>query len=195
MKLNELTIPDLSKSSLSNITSKALTIRYNDGDSHIELDSAHINLKKGFMELTFSVNSTFGNTSYIAATDVPHDKDGVYSVVLRFYGITNYIKKDFGSLPLSQMQKALEQVIQNCDVKFYSDDPSYFYQAAWEDGEKANIAIYKFPGEKGDGTWHDRHAQSGGLQNSYVHLTKHMGQIISQIKHWIPEICKNVEIQ
>ena len=92
------------------------------------------------------------------------------------------------------MSKIIADVIKNCDVKFYLDDPSYFYQASWEDGEKADIAIYKFPGKKGNDEWHDKHEQAGGLKNPYIHLTKHMGQIISQINHWIPEICKKAEI-
>ena len=106
--------------------------------------------------------------------------------------VKKYFKKHLKDTPYSEEANLLKFIFHNCDVKFYSDDPSWYFQGGFEDGAKAGISIYKFPGEPGDGTWHNRHVQSGGLYNSNIHLTKHMAQIVEQIDAFIPIICKSM---
>lgn len=97
----------------------------------------------------------------------------------------------------SQLEKALRDAIHNCDVKFYSDDPSFYWQGVFEDLDKKNMSIYKFPGPNngnGNGVWRDRHALSGGLQDPYIRLTKHLAQVVNEIDSYIKEIAQNLYI-
>jgi hypothetical protein len=192
MRLEEYSLDALKQGSISGITANALTDRFKNGDSHIEVSQATYNRWKDFIEVIFQVDSTYGSTDFIASEDIPQGKNGTYSVVLRFYKVKKYFKKHLKDTPYSEEANLLKFIFHNCDVKFYSDDPSWYFQGGFEDGAKAGISIYKFPGEPGDGTWHNRHAQSGGLYNSNIHLTKHMAQIVEQIDAFIPIICKSM---
>lgn len=192
----EKTISDLYKSGslVSGLTQKALTKRINSGNSGIELDSVTINIKKKFMELVFYVESTTGNTEFIAATDLKQPKDGYYTVAVRFYDIDKYITKNYTSLPVGTQSQLLQQVFNFCDVKFYSDDLSYYYQGIWEDNEREDLAIYKFPGPAGSGVWHNRHAVSGGTSDTNSRLTKHIAQVVQELNSMIPEIIKKQKV-
>ena len=192
----EKTISDLYKSGslVSGLTQKALTKRINSGNSGIELDSVTINIKKKFMELIFYVESTTGNTEFIAATDLKQSKDGYYTVAVRFYDIDKYITKNYTSLPVGTQSQLLQQVFNFCDVKFYSDDLSYYYQGIWEDNEREDLAIYKFPGPAGSGVWHNRHAMSGGTSDTNSRLTKHIAQVVQELNSMIPEIIKKQKV-
>src|SRR5574344_902846 len=190
----EMSLDSMKVGTASGITQKALTDRFKNGDSHIELFSAICNIQKDFLEIIFQGNLTYGTTDYIAASDVQHDVNGAYSVVLRSYQVSKFLKQDFYKLTYSQEMPLIKQVIHNCDVKFYSDDPSYYFQGSWEDGEKAGIAIYKYTGEPGKNIWHDKMVNSGGLQNPNIHLTKHIAQIVEQIDSYLPKICQNLKI-
>jgi hypothetical protein len=192
----EKTISDLYKSGslVSGLTQKALTKRINSGNSGIELDSVTINIKKKFMELIFYVESTTGNTEFIAATDLKQPKDGYYTVAVRFYDIDKYITKNYTSLPVGTQSQLLQQVFNFCDVKFYSDDLSYYYQGIWEDNEREDLAIYKFPGPAGSGAWHNRHAMSGGTSDTNSRLTKHIAQVVQELNSMIPEIIKKQKV-
>ena len=194
--ISEKTISDLYKSGslVSGITQKALTKRLNSGDSRIELHSATVNIKKKFIELIFYVASTSGNTECIAATDLPQPKNGYYTVVVRFYDTDKYITKNYQSLPVGTQSQLLQQVFNFCDVRFYSDDLSYYYQGIWEDNEKEDLAIYKFPGESGNGIWHSRHAASGGTSDTNSRLTKHIAQVVQELTSMIPEIIKKQKV-
>lgn len=192
--LNEKNLKDLKSGSTSNLTQKYIDSRFANGRTKIFLKSATINSKKGFMELIFNAASTYGATDYIAATNLQQAADGYYTLAIRFYNIGQYITKDFMSLPSGTKQQAIKQVINNCELKLYSDDPSYYYQGCWEDSEKEGLAIYKFPGEAGKNIWHDRHAKSGGLTNSNIHLTKHLSQLIDNIDRYVSDIARKCKL-
>jgi hypothetical protein len=93
-----------------------------------------------------------------------------------------------------QLEQALKKVIHSCDVKFYSDDPSFDWQGCWEGLAKHDLSIYKFTGEKGKGIWDEKHAASGGLQNQEIHLTKHLSQVVNEIDSYIKQIAQNLYI-
>ena len=194
--ISEKTISDLYKagSLVSGITQKALAKRLNSGNSDIELESATINIKKKFIELIFYVASTSGDSAFIAATNLKQPKNGYYTVAVRFYDTDKYITGNYQSLPVGTQSQLLQQVFNFCDVRFYSDDPSYYYQGIWEDNEKENLAIYKFPGEAGSGVWHARHAQSGGTSDVNSRLTKHIAQVVQELDSMIPEIIKKQKV-
>ena len=178
----EKTISDLYKSGslVSGITQKALATRLNSGNSNIRLDSATIDLQNNFLELIFYATSTSGDTEY--------------TIVIHFYDIDKYITKNYSSLPIGTQSQLLQQVFNFCDVKFHSDDPSYFYQGIWEDNEDEDLAIYKFPGPAGNSIWHTRHALSGGTTNTSSRLTKHIAQVVQELNSFIPEIIRKQKV-
>lgn len=191
-KFLEATLDSLKQGGISGETQKALDKRYSEGDSKIALGQAKYFTKKNFLELVFFANSSYGATDYIAAAKLPTAPNGCYTLVLRFYNVA----KDLGinkNIAYSQLERSLKNCIHTCDIKFYSDDDSFYYQGAWEAADKAKLAIYKFPGPAGDGKWNALHQSSGGLSNPPVHLTKHLAQLVDEIDDYIPEIAKNLQ--
>lgn len=188
----EATIDSLRGNSVSGITQRSLDQRYQN-DFNIDLAQASYHRKEDFLELIFFANSTYGDTGFISATSLPQGKNGQYTLCLRFYKVNNYLK-DEKSMGYSQLEKAIKDCIHNCDVKFYSDDPSFYWQGTFEDLDKEGLSIYKFPGEKGSGYWRDKHAASGGLQNPNIRLTKHLAQVVDEIDSYITEIAQNLYV-
>ena len=188
----EATIDSLTTSAVSGLTQKHLDKRY-ENDFNIDLAQAAYYRKEDFLELIFFADSTFGNTSFIAATNLPQGKNGQYTLCLRFYKVGTYLK-DEKKMGYSQLEQALKKAIHNCDVKFYSDDPSYYWQGAWEGLDKNGMSIYKFTGEKGNGVWDEKHNLSGGITNPQVHLTKHLAQVVNEIDTYIRQIAQNLRI-
>lgn len=187
----ETTIDFLKGTAVSGITSNALDKRY-EFDSKIDLAQAAYYKKQDFLELIFFANSTYGNTSFVAATDVPQGKNGQYTLCLRFYKVEQYLQNE-EHMSYTQLEDALKKAVHNCDVKMYSDDPSWFYQGGWESCDEEGLSIYKFPGPKGTGEWQGRHQASGGLTGK-AHITKHLAQVINFIDSYVRDISKNLVI-
>lgn len=191
-KFLESTIDSLIGSSVSGLTQHHLDQRYQN-DFNIDLGQASYNRREDYLELIFFANSTYGDTGFIASTNLPQGKNGQYTLCLRFYQVGQFLK-DEKNMSYSQLEKALLECIHRCDVKFYSDDPSFYWQGCWEGLDKNNLSIYKFTGEKGDGIWHAKHAASGGLGNPEIHLTKHLAQIVTEIDSYVKQIAQNLYI-
>lgn len=191
-KFLESTIDSLIGSSVSGLTQHHLDQRYQN-DFNIDLGQASYNRREDYLELIFFANSTYGDTGFIAATSLPQGKNGQYTLCLRFYKVGQFLK-DEKNMSYSQLEKALRDCIHNCDVKFYSDDPSFYWQGVFEDLDKEGLSIYKFPGEKGSGYWRNIHAASGGLQNPNIRLTKHLAQVVNEIDSYIKEISQKLYI-
>lgn len=189
----EATIDSLKTSAVSGLTQHHLDKRYQN-DFNIDLGQASYHRRDDFLELIFFANSTFGDTGYIASTNLPQGKNGQYTLCLRFYKVGRFLK-DESKMGYSQLEQALRDCIHKCDVKFYSDDPSFYWQGIFEDLDERGMSIYKFPGpSKGNGVWRDRHAASGGLQDPYIRLTKHLAQVINEIDSYIKTIAQNLYI-
>ena len=187
----EATIDSLKNTVVSGLTQYNLDIRYQN-DFYIDLGEATYNSKENYLELIFFANSTFGDTSFIAATNLPQGKNGQYTLCLRFYDVNSFLKNE-KNMGYSELEKALYSVIHSCDVKFYSDDPSWYFQGGWEACDKENLSIYKFPGPPGKNIWTNRHKSSGGLSGD-AHLSKHLVQVVYEIDNFIKKIAQNLYI-
>lgn len=188
----ETTVDYLRSTAVSEITSSALDKRY-EFDSEIDLAQAAYDKSQDFLELIFFANSTYGDTGFVAATDIPQGKDNQYTLCLRFYKVKDYLGNE-AKMGYSELEAAIKKVIHTCDVKMYSDDPSWYFQGAWESCDKEGLSIYKFPGPKGTGEWDARHKASGGLTGD-AHITKHLAQVITYIDTYIRDIAKNLIIR
>lgn len=188
----ETTIDTLAATGISNLTKNSLDKRYQN-DFNIDLAQAAYYTKQDFLEMIFFANSTYGDSGFIAATDLPQGKNGQYTLCIRWYDVGKYLKNE-KNMGYSQLESALKQTVHNCDAKFYSDDPSFYWQGVWEGLDKNGMAIYKFTGEKGQGVWDEKHNLSGGISNSEVHLTKHLAQVVNEIDSFIRPAAQNLQI-
>lgn len=193
IKFFEASLDFFTKGATSNLTQKWLDDRYVN-ESEINFNSATFNKINDYLELVFFAKSSYGGTSFVAAQSVPQAPNGSYCLVLRLYKVRNQLK-DAKNMDFQTLENTLKDIIHNNDIKFYSDDPSFFYQGCWEDLAKAKASIFKFTGPNGTGHWHDRHAASGGLRDYNIHLTKHLTQVIREIDQYIPEIAQNLKIK
>lgn len=174
--LFESTIDKLRATCISNFTQDKLEDRLNNGDYHMSVSQAIYHKKDNFLEVTFTVNATNGGKPY--------------TCILRFYKVGDLVTEDLDKARFSVVEKILRKIIKKCDVRFYSNDPSFYWQGSWEGLDKNDLSIYKFNGAKGDGVWDNRHASSGGLANSEIHLTKHLAQIVRTIDGYISQIAQ-----
>jgi hypothetical protein len=214
-RFNETTLVDVAGGGVSNLTQFWLDER-NSGvtkdakgneipnrDTLYLLDSIY-SVKDDFLEISFWADSTYRDKDNQIEYDVVKGPNDAYIVVLRFYAVTKKVLGMFNrnffqperlkATPYSKIEKVIYKIIQNCDIKFYSNDPSFYYQGVWEDLEKENMSIYRFIGPRGKGIWHDRHAESGGLFNSNIHVTKHIAQACFEINQFVPEVVKNLKV-
>lgn len=195
IKFLESNIDILANTAISNLTQKWYELRMSNGETEIKLNSATYNTRmfNNYLELVFFAKSSYGNTSYIAATEVPQAPNGWYTLVLRFYKVSKILGKDFKSIGYREIENRLKKVIHQCDVKFYSDDPSWFFQGGFELADKNKMSIYKYTGPKGNGIWENRHKSSGGV-SAQIYLTKHFAQLIHEIDSYITQIAKTIQI-
>ena len=196
VKFLEANIDYLSQTAVSDLTKKWYDLRMSEGEIDIRLNSANYNTRNNYLELIFFAKSTYGNTSFIAATGLPEAPNGWYTLAMRFYGVKPILgkAKELQALGYQEIENRLKKVIHGCDVKFYSDDPSFFYQGMWEDLDHEKMAIYKFTGPKGKGIWRGIHQAAGGLSNPNIRITKHFAQIISEVDTYIPQISQNLKV-
>lgn len=166
---------------VSNLTTGYLNNRLKGPQNRIEVASATYYVSDNFLEVAFDVQPTQG---------VNH-----YTVILRFYDVGKYVKDDLGKARFSVVEHTLNKIIKQCDVRFYSDDPSFLWQGCWEGLDKNDMSIFKFTQPKGDGIWDNRHMLSGGIGNRELHLTKHIAQIVTYIDGYIHTIAQKINVK
>lgn len=179
--LLETRIGELLNHGVSNLTWNTLDSRMRHGHHGVEVAGVSYHVSDDFLEADFTVDST----------DSSNKK---YSVILRFYKVGKYFTSDPSKSKYSVLEQMLRNIVHKCDVRFYSDDPSFLWQGVWEGLSNNDMSIFKFTGTKGDGVWDDRHMETGGLTNREVHLTKHLTQIVSQINEFVPKMAQRLEV-
>lgn len=178
-RISEQVLEYFKKSGTSNLTKKhyqtRLTKEYSYGLQEIVLTDSDL-------RLVFLVVPTFRNGKPVKNKKKASRKSQ-YTVEIQFVNASEYIDIDLpDTMSSSDLKEGVDSMIDGCDLKFYSDDPSFYWQGFWEDLDASNSAIYPFEGTKGDHTWEDRHADSGGLLNSKIRVTKHITQILIDMK-------------
>ena len=175
MKLFEYTLHDLK---VSNLTKKTMD---QDGDNPVTLITAKFDGDDLFM--LFEATSLKDHHRYVDLKGGFQPARYGYSVSATFYGAKKYANGSFD-------EKALNDIISNCDVKVYCNCPAFYWQGMAEDD--VDTAKFAFQGAKGSHIWAARHNASGnytrGLQickhidsvRGFILLKK--SQIISKIK-------------
>ena len=213
MLLKEIKLPELRTKATSNLTAKHLNARY-DNDFYYTVTFAFVQLKGNLVSrfsrylrgaqntpntltVLYTVNTTFGDGKSVPNNIYPAEPNK-YHVVIQFQNIqvaeqASGIKwTQFLSAPDAKKQQMIQTVINSCDVKLYSDDPSFYWQGVHEVLDKHGIALYPFRGTPGDGQWEARHKGSGGLSGN-IYVTKHIAQISEQISSDWRDIVKSIQ--
>lgn len=181
--LKEMTLPQIANDAVSTLTNKHLSIRYQNSYSY-SVDKAEI--KGNDLFVTFSVMSTFrdGESVYAGYTSSYNNH---YSIIIEFIDAKRFLDQN----PTNKAT-AVQQIISSCDVKLYSDDPSFYYQGFWEDLQKVDMSIYPFPGPSGNDYWTNIHFGSGNLANPHIRVTKHIAQLSREIENYINYIVQRL---
>lgn len=197
IKLLETRIDYLLQSGISNITDKYLNLRFEpEARSNIELIQVNYHTKSDYLELVFWADATYQdkNTDNQTIPQVEQrfgiTPDGKYLLVVDFLKVKRWLR-DYDTYMTTNKQRLyyyIKSLVHNCDAKFYSDDPSFYWQGVFEDLSMEKMSIYPFTGTNGRGIWRDRHFQSGGLQNPKIRVTKHIAQVIMFIDDYIQDI-------
>lgn len=153
---------------------------------------------KKHLRLTFHAFPTvLGHTSRVNTYD--NKSKTYYTIQIQFLDIDKVF--DLKKI-LTISSKDIEKIADNCEVQFYSNDESFYWQGFWEDLASTNSAIYPFNGTHGKGAWRQIHKDSGGLTDSKKRITKHIKQLIddfdlileNQIKRYLKNhIIKSVK--
>lgn len=213
MLLKEIKLPELRTKATSNLTAKHLNARY-DNDFYYTVTFAFVQLKGNLVSrfsrflrgaqntpntltVLYTVNATFGDGKSVPNNIYPSEPNK-YHVVIQFQNIqvaeqASGLKwTQFLSAPDQKKQQMIQTVINSCDVKLYSDDPSFYWQGVHEILDKHGVALYPFRGTPGDGQWEARHQGSGGLSGN-IYVTKHIAQISEQISSDWRDIVKSIQ--
>jgi len=192
----ELSLKSLGQSAISNLTAKHFNIRVNDpsANSEVKLIEAKWKVPENEVIIFFYCAPTFGGEKVLTPSARPY-KGSFYNVVFQFRGAETYLGslEEYTKLTERKRQAAVLNMMLNCPVKVYSNDPSFYYQGNWEDLEKVDGVVFEFPGPTGKGIWHNKHQASGGLANPNIRITKHMAQIITYLQSFIPAIVKGLK--
>lgn len=194
----EAKLPELQTGGVSNLTRNFLDLRHSQGDFNIVFNNAEYNKRENYFEVVFLAHTTFGATDYIdygGSVQKPNVNNGkYYTLVLRFTKVKQVgFDKNILSKSFTEIEDLIRKAISYCDVRFYSDDPSWFYQGGWEIADKNNASVYKFPGPAGKGIWAARHKASGGLRGD-IYLTKHLAQVVDGFESYIPIISQSIKV-
>jgi hypothetical protein len=185
----ERTIKELGDYS-SGITTKALHNRYSYGNHGVQLASATADLTEDFLEIVFICDSSYGGQPMPRTVGPKLQSSGKYTIVLRFYKVGDILTSDFKNMDQATKESVLTRVLEECDIRFHSDDPSFQWQGVWENLSKLRLSIYGFRGPKGDGIWQQRHLST---IDGDVYLTKHMVQVLDELDAWVPYIAKKIK--
>lgn len=199
--LNEHKLNYFLNSGYSNLTKKHYEIRLTK-DYTYSLRRI-ISVKDQSLRLYFSVRPTFstGKKSSRVGKLKPTQ---IYDVQIQFDKAYKFLEKyqpkgeDAEPVPLSEMyllgkkavKKFWEEAADNCDLRFYSNDPSFYWQGFWEDLSNQRAAIKPFKGKHGTGRWRKIHQDSGNLLNGKVRVTKHIAQILLDLDTYENNILK-----
>jgi hypothetical protein len=211
-KLDEESLARLRWDSISQITQKHLKIRYNN-ESRIYVQQAEYKAKSNVLDIYWTVVSTFQDGEAIPVQNGPKSKAFHYTVIIRFLnktdGNNSTVSKhhatknpvnlaqlaNWAALNPQQKTTLIQRILEVNDVQVYSDDPSFYWQGAFEDLSNLGMSIYKFTGTPGKGIWRNKHANKAGrrLKNPQKRITKHIAQISENYKTYIPQIVKALD--
>lgn len=191
-KLIEKVLSYYRQAGISNLTRKHYNIRLEKNYTYGLKDVVIVGDKH--LRLVFDVSPTFFKGTPIKNQTGKPQKSDRYLVEIQFVNADKYLElSDVSFLDASEIRKGLQDIYKNCNLQFYSDDPSFYYQGFWEGLDKVASSIYPFKGVKGKDIWKAKHAASGGLLDADYRVTKHITQILIDLDNYTNKIIKKLE--
>jgi len=196
--LEDIFLRQIQTQALSGITGNAFEQRMTNPELYngVELLDALLLKDKDALLMDFAVEPT-NNTGTKVDAHGNKSETNLYNVQVQFITVSRALGDLTSFMEYGQdvRVKRLQAMIAGCPVQVYSDDASFFWQGGWEDLSAENAAIYPFQGIRGDATWRNRHAASGGLRNEKIRVTKHVQQVIDLLPSLVPQIAQGVVVQ
>lgn len=195
MRFNEETVGYFRTVGVSGITDKHYKIRLTKNYTY---GLVRVEAIKKDLKLTFYARPTFtkGNKSTPKGDLSPANQ---YDLEILFVNADKYASAfdvslyEMSDLSKKELEKLWQKIVNNCDLKFYSNDPSFYWQGFWEDLDSCGASIKPFSGTKGDGTWRKRHNDSGGLVDEKLRITKHLTQVLLDLDDYKSNILKYIQ--
>lgn len=140
--------------------------------------------------------------TYLSNKSRPNEYDkkvnSYYTIQIQFLNATDIVDYDkFVSKDIKV--NGIKNIVKNCEVQFYSNDESFYWQGFWEDLDSNNSSIYSFKGTNGKGVWRGNHERSGGLIDPKKRVTKHIKQLIEDfdliLNNQLPRYLKSHQIK
>lgn len=140
--------------------------------------------------------------TYLSNKSRPNEYDkkinSYYTIQIQFLDATKIV--DYEKFVSKDVKvNDIKEIVKNCEVQFYSNDESFYWQGFWEDLDSNNSSIYTFKGTNGKGVWRDNHQKSGGLSDPTKRITKHIKQLIEDfdliLNKQLPRYLKSHQIK
>lgn len=188
--LTEQKLKYYQSSGISNLTKKHYDIRLTKNYSY---GLSKIVLLDHDLRLIFYAIPTFKDGKPVANKSGEKQHEHQYTIEVQFVKADKIMDfDDPEGMEKSGLKKAMQKIIDSCDLKFYSDDPSFYWQGFWENLDARDSAIYPFKGTKGKDTWEARHAMAGGLVDTKIRVTKHIAQILIDMDTYKDEVANRI---
>lgn len=191
--LNEATKNYLIANGISNLTQKHYDIRLKNNYTYNFSYAVSVNGTD--LRLIFNVIPTFRDGQPVPNSTGEKEVYNQYKVEIQFVNASNIGGEDLDELQflnINAIRTFLKSIFDNCDIKLYSDDPSFYWQGFWEDLDSIGASIYPFKGVHGTGkwrgihsTWKNKQYNDKLLKNNRLRMTKHITQIILNLDNYI----------
>lgn len=182
-----LLLSDIKTNAISDLNKKFLNLRRTDGKSGSYFKDANWIESDDSVYLVFHVNPTYDKTVTNYSPSGNEYKDNKYIVQVQFEEVSKVLgdKETFKSFTPKEQGELVLQMINECEIKLWSSDPSFVFQGAFEAMSDLGASIYPMWGPRhSTGIWAQRHGTE-------IHETKH----ISEILEIIPALYQDISIK
>lgn len=176
--------------------------RRSSGRSGSTLTSVTWNKRLDTLTLQYKTVPTFDTTVGVTTKDFDAGEKGQYrqppysktaksyKIQVKFDDVSYHVGTRNEFLQLDDFEKGqfIQSLIQDCPVRIHSNDKSFYFQGAWENGDSLGFAIHPFKGTAGTGEWSRRH--TGEYPGIYT--TKHIVEVFETIPGDVNEIVRRI---
>jgi hypothetical protein len=188
------TIADFLDSAVSNLNKKWYKDRKDNSGSDSDLTNITWNHRKDEIRMNFRTKPTYDKTVQVFSINGNPKNGANYKIVVQMIGVNKHLgtREEYQEFSQSEQQELVELAIKEAEVRVWANDPSFYFQGAWENLADIGASVYNFPGPNGKDVWNNRHFASGGLDFKRMHLTKHIYEVFQKISDFVPEIARKL---
>jgi hypothetical protein len=188
MKLSEqFALRDLDDHAISSITAEYLFDReHGSGFNKMRVKNARLHEDK--MYVHYRTDPTYERVATAINLDGSQRTAREYDTIFEFQAAAEHLGDPATFLEMNPTERAavVRDYIDHGLVKVWCSCPAYFFQSHWEDMDSHDSSVFPFPGPKGKGIWHARHAD--GLLQPGISMCKHIAACIHEIDNDVQTI-------